>query len=220
MKGKLSTTGQDISAEIEATEKEVSTFLEKVVPNFIKDTGGILNDQIRQWRLLNALRLVKNTQKKIEEKGYPIKQVSLKVISPLLENASLEESQNIKQKWEDLLANVSTKKKKVTPNFVEMLKELSPQEVAILDLLYDPVKEKNYSERREVQFDKNKVANHFNLQEEEIDLIIENMYRLNILQAPAGGGIKVGDYKFVLRTTDIFEITTLGIAFIEACKFE
>jgi len=220
MKGKIKTTGQDISAGIEATAEEVTTFLGKITPDFVKDAGGILNDQVRQWRLLNAMRLVKNTQEKIEEKGYPIKQIPLKVISPLLESASLEEDQNIKEKWEDMLADAATEKKKVTPNFVEMLKELSPQEVAILDLIYSPFKDKNYSERRGKQFDKNKVARHFELDEVEIDLIIENMYRLNIFQAPAGEGIKVGDHKFVLRTTDVFEVTTLGIAFIEACKFK
>lgn len=220
MKGKLSTTGQEVSAEIEASLDGATGFLDKIVPAFVKDTGGILNDQVRQWRYLNALRIAMNVKKKIEENNYPVSHVPLKILSPLLESASLEEDKNLKEKWENLLANAVTASKQISPNYVEMLKELSSIEVSILDGLYDFFKNSSEKEQRQMQFDKAAIAKHFNVEDSDMNLIVENLYRLNILQAPAGHGVQIGKYSFVLRTTDIFEITSLGVAFVEACKFE
>lgn len=216
IKGSLQTQ----QAELEASKDEIAAFFDGVIPKFVKDGGGILSDTVRYWRFKNSVRIVNNAKELILNSGLKKQEVPLKVLLPILENATLEEENDMQNKWSNLLANAITATKNISPNYAEILKELSPLEVALLDKIYDEIKDKRYEDRKNMQFSKNKICEIFSLSSEQADLIIENLYRLNLFQAPAGHGIAVGEYKFALRTTEIFEFTTLGFKFVEACKFE
>lgn len=219
MKAKISITEQN--AEIEASQEEVSKFLEKVIPNFVLEGGGILSDTVRFWRWKNQINIIKKVKSIVENSKLDKKQVPLKILLPIMENASLEEEEIIQNKWANILANAITASKNITPNYAEILKELSVLEVVILDKLFDESnKENDYEKRKQLQFSKQKISEIFKLSSEQADLIIENLYRLNLCQAPAGHGIAVGQYKFALRTTEVFEFTTFGYYFVQACKWE
>lgn len=219
MKAKISITEQN--AEIEASQEEVSKFLEKVIPNFVLESGGILSDTVRFWRWKNQINIIKKAKSIVENSKLDKKQVPLKILLPIMENASLEEEEIIQNKWANILANAITASKNITPNYAEILKELSVLEVVILDKLFDESsKENDYEKRKQLQFSKQKISEIFKLSSEQADLIIENLYRLNLCQAPAGHGIAVGQYKFALRTTEVFEFTTFGYYFVQACKWE
>jgi len=88
-----------------------------------------------------------------------------------------------------MLANAVTGNVEVSPNYAAILNELSPIEVTILDKIYQEVnKESDYQKRKALQFDATKLRSMFNVTEEKMDLIIENLYRLNLFQAPLGTG--------------------------------
>ncbi|MFH0854147.1 MAG: Abi-alpha family protein [bacterium] len=219
MKAKISITEQN--AEIEASQEEVSEFLEKVIPNFVIEGGGILADTVRFWRWKNQINIIKKAKIIVENSKLDKKQVPLKILLPIMENSSLEEDEIIQNKWANILANAITASRDITPNYAEILKELSVLEVVILDQLFDESsKENDYEKRKQLQFGKQKISEIFKLSSEQADLIIENLYRLNLCQAPAGHGIAVGQYKFALRTTEVFEFTTFGYYFVQACKWE
>jgi hypothetical protein len=219
MKAKISLTEQN--AEIEASQEEVSEFLEKVIPNFVLEGGGILSDTVRFWRWKNQINIIKKAKSIVENSKLDKKQVPLKILLPIMENSSLEEEELIQNKWANILANAITASRDITPNYAEILKELSVLEVVILDQLFDESnKESDYEKRKQLQFSKQKISEIFKLSSEQADLIIENLYRLNLCQAPAGHGIAVGQYKFALRTTEVFEFTTFGYYFVQACKWE
>ena len=55
MRAKISITEQN--AEIEASQEEVSAFLEKVIPNFVLESGGILSDAVRFWKWKNQINI-------------------------------------------------------------------------------------------------------------------------------------------------------------------
>jgi len=219
MKAKISITEQN--AEIEASQEEVSEFLEKVIPNFVLESGGILSDTVRFWRWKNQINIIKKAKSIVENSKLDKKQVPLKILLPIMENSSLEEEELIQNKWANILANAITASRDITPNYAEILKELSVLEVVILDQLFDESnKESDYEKRKQLQFSKQKISEIFKLSSEQADLIIENLYRLNLCQAPAGHGIAVGQYKFALRTTEVFGFTTFGYYFVQACKWE
>jgi hypothetical protein len=219
MRAKISITEQN--AEIEASQEEVSAFLEKVIPNFVLESGGILSDTVRFWKWKNQINIIKKAKSIVENSKLDKKQVPLKILLPIMENSSLEEEAIIQDKWANILANAITASKDITPNYAEILKELSVLEVVILDKLFDKSnKENDYEKRKQLQFSKQKTSEIFKLSSEQADLIIENLYRLNLCQAPAGHGIAVGQYKFALRTTEVFEFTTFGYYFVQACKWE
>jgi hypothetical protein len=210
----------DQKAEIEATQKEVSDFFGGIVPNFVKEGGGILTDTVRFWRWKNQVNIIQKAKEKVEKSGLNKKQVPLKILLPLIENSALEEEDLIQEKWANILANAITAEKDIKPNYAEILKELSSLEIIILDKLFDESnKEQDYKKRRQLQFSKKKISEIFKLSSEQADLIIENLYRLNLCQAPAGHGVVVGEYKFALRTTEVFEFTTFGYHFVQSCKW-
>jgi len=219
MKAKYSLTDQN--TEIEADLKEVSDFFGGIVPDFVKEGGGILTDTVRFWRWKNQVNIIKKAKEKVENSGLGKKQVPLKILLPIIENSALEEEDLIQEKWANILANAITAKKDIKPNYAEILKELSSLEIIILDKLFNESnEEKDYQKRKQLQFSKQKISEEFSLSNEQADLIIENLYRLNLCQAPAGNGISVGEYKFALRTTEIFEFTTLGYYFVESFSWD
>lgn len=220
MKAKYSLTDQ--KAEIEATQKEVSDFFGGIIPDFVKEGGGILTDTVRFWRWKNQVNIIKKAKEKIEKNNLTKQQVPLKILSPILENSSLEEEEIIQDKWSNLLANAITGQNDINPNYIEILKELSSLEVAILDKLFDATsQEADYKKRKSMQFNKEKIIEIFKISDEKSDLVIENLYRLNLCQPPAShGGITIGNYPIMIRTNDFFEFTTFGYYFVKACKWE
>jgi len=220
MKAKYSLTDQKV--EIEATQKEISDFFGGIIPDFVKEGGGILTDIVRFWRWKNQVNIIKKAKEKIEKSNLDKKQVPLKILLPILENSSLEEEELIQDKWSNLLANAITNQNNINPNYAEILKELSSLEVVILDKLLETTsQEEDYKKRKSIQFSKEKIKEIFKLPEEKADLIIENLYRLNLCQPPAShDGVAIGKYPIMIRTNDFFEFTTFGYYFVKACKWK
>ena len=217
---RISAEDKTITAGVQGDQDAITKFFNGIVPDFIKDGVGILSDQVKLWRWINQVNIITKAQKIIEESGLDKKQIPLKVLVPIIQNSSLEQDENMQNKWANMLANAVTGNVEVSPNYAAILNELSPIEVSILDKIYQEVnKEADYQKRKSFQFDTNKLKAMLNITEEKMDLIIENLYRLNLLHAPAGHGIAVGEYKSALRTTKIFEFTTLGYEFVKACNW-
>jgi len=210
-----------IKAGIKGDQDAVAKFFSGIVPDFIKDGVGILSDQVKLWRWSNQINIIKKAQAKIEASGLNKKQIPLKVLVPIIQNSSLEQDKNMQDKWANMLANAATGSIEISPNYAAILNELSPIEVVILDKIYQEVnKEADYQKRKALQFDATKLKSMLNTTEEKMDLIVENLFRLNVLQSPAGQGVMLGNFPFALRTTKVFEFTTLGYEFVRACNWK
>src|SRR3972149_6449098 len=114
MKANYSLT--DHKAEIEATQKEVSDFFGGIIPDFVKEGGGILTDTVRFWRWKNQVRLIKKAEKIIEDNNLTKQQIPLKVLAPLIENPPIQEKGSMQKKRANLLANAVSGQVNVTPN--------------------------------------------------------------------------------------------------------
>lgn len=217
---KASAEDKTITAGVQGNPDAIAEFFNGIVPDFIKDGVGILSDQVKFWRWNNQVNIITKAQIKIDASGLDKKQIPLKVLVPIIENSSLEQDQNMQDKWANMLANAATGNVEISPNYAAILNELSPLEVSILDKIYQEVnRETDYQKRKSFQFDANKIKTMLSITEEKMDLIIENLFRLNVLQSPAGKGVMLGDIPFALRTTKIFEFTTLGYEFVKACNW-
>ena len=218
MKVKTSLIKQE--AEVEATENEIKAFFNGVVPDFVKQTGGILSDTVRFWRWKNQVAIVLKAKKVLEEKGLNKQAVSLKVLVPLIDASSLEEDKSMQAKWANLLANAISGVMEIKPNYVAILKELSPVEVLVLDKLYDAViVETDLKKRFLMQFSKEKIVEWLKLGEDTTNLLIENLFRLNLCRMPGSTGMTFGEnMRVAVITTDVFEITATGFDFVRACR--
>lgn len=218
MKAKASLIKQE--AEVEATENEIKAFFNGIVPDFVKQTGGILSDTVRFWRWKNQVAIVLKAKKVLEEKGLSKQAVSLKVLVPLIDASSLEEDESMQTRWANLLANAISGVMEIKPNYVEILKELSPVEALVLDKLYEAViTESDHKKRFQMQFDKEKIVEWLKLENDTANLLIENLFRLNLCRMPGSTGVTFGEnMRVAISTTDVFEFTATGLDFVRACR--
>lgn len=125
-------------------------FLGALFGESIGENSQILRDktQFRRWE--NAIKMADKANKIRLEKGLKmdeIRPVPLKIFVPILEEGSLEEDENLQDKWASLLA-AAIGGEIIHPKFPKILSELSPAEANILDLIY-PLCVKNTDLRRE-----------------------------------------------------------------------
>jgi hypothetical protein len=129
----------DITSSIaEKGIDSVKGFLEKLVGSTLEETGLLLGDKVRIYRLKNQIKMLSKTKQICEENNISIKQVSMKTMLPLLEYASLEDDENIQQKWANLLTNyVDSKKNLESSIFPYLLNQLSGEELEMIERLYN-----------------------------------------------------------------------------------
>jgi len=211
LKNKLKEWTKKIS-EVEENEEEIEEIVEEVKEKPTKEK--------KKKEAKAPKEKSKKVKKKIEQSGLQKKQIPLKVLVPILEHSSLEEDSDLQDKWANMLANAISGNKKISPNYVAILSELSSVEVGLLDKLHNEASQiPDYDKRKNLQFGRENICKILSIEVQVADLIIENLIRLGLCQSPAGSGISVGNYKFALRTTEIFEMTSLGYEFVSVCKW-
>ena len=188
-------------------------FLGKVIGYPLEEVGGIIGDSIRYLRTKNLINLFKKAKTLLEINKINPQKINLKILSPLLEGASLEEDENLSEKWAALLINAadSVTAKDVKPAFIEILKTLTRIEAKILDDLYIYTQEHRGPVKMEY------LINKFGLVKDDYEIIIENLIRLNLCESPSSGGTTWNTISIFRDNKEII-LTALGKAFITACK--
>jgi hypothetical protein len=82
---------------------------------------------------------VGKAERMAQKAGFSPQAVRIKILFPLLEGASLEEDEGLHTMWAALLANAASPASadKVRPGYIALLKQMSPDEAAILRWVYD-----------------------------------------------------------------------------------
>ena len=96
-------------------------------------------DQVRLYRYQRQLKCVQKAERMAEDAGFTPQAVPPKILFPLLEGASFEDDENLHDMWAALLANAASPEnaEKIRPNFIAVLKQMAPDEAAILNWFYD-----------------------------------------------------------------------------------
>jgi hypothetical protein len=112
-------------------------FLQKVITPTLEEVGLLMSDQVKLWRFKNQVNIVIKAERFLKEKGVKTKKVSLKVLAPLLEGASMEEDETLQEKWAALLANTVTEGTDLeTTLFAHILSQMSSLDCKILSDIY------------------------------------------------------------------------------------
>lgn len=102
------------------------------------EVAEMMRDSIRLYRYQRQLKLLQKAEAMIGKAGYTPESVSLKLLFPLLEGASLEENEDLHTMWAALLAHASHpgSVSMVLPSFTEILRVLTVDEARLLDAAY------------------------------------------------------------------------------------
>jgi hypothetical protein len=183
---------------IDKTEKLLSTLLGEG----FQEIGGIFGDKMRLKRLENQIKILDKATQIMEKSGKRPHQINLKTLVPLLEKSSLEEEENLQNKWANLISNIaSSDENGIEHKLVNTLSFLSSDEVKILDYLHfrfnfrrDKIFEnsqrssyKKYKTHDEIKpnsitFAFKDIKKHFNLTQEIASIYIDNLESLGILR--------------------------------------
>jgi len=185
----------------------VKGFLEKLVGSSIEEAGLLISDNIKLRRFKNQIKMLDKAQKIVAESNIEIKQISLKKIVPLLEYSSLEEEENLQDKWANLLVSfINGNEKYESMIFPYILSQLSSKEALELDKLY----KSDITQPYIMTLDNIEVSNLARL--ELIEFV--DTYALSLSKH----SMKLRNYMFHPKSNKSYRRNDLGRKFVESCQ--
>ena len=122
--------------------KAVNGWLEKLFGPAAKEAGGMLGDWLRDKREMmqrNRTNVARKVQTIMLEESVEPKEMSSKVLLPMLEGISVEDEDILQDMWANLFVNyIDSEKNMQVVVYPSILKQLSSEQVKILDGLYFP----------------------------------------------------------------------------------
>jgi hypothetical protein len=115
------------------------TVLHEYIGGPVKQATGIVEDKLKLYRFKKQLEILDETKKILAERGEeaPSRYVPLNVMIPLMEAASLEEDEYLREKWASLLANCADKNASSSAkrSYVSILENLTQLDAQLLDVI-------------------------------------------------------------------------------------
>lgn len=113
-------------------------FVDKLISPSVEETGLLLKDKISFWRFSNQIKTLVKAKEICAKNNISTKQISLKLLCPLLEYSSLEEDEFLTDKWAALLSNLVDSEQNIQNHvFPYILSQISRKEFQILENVYD-----------------------------------------------------------------------------------
>jgi hypothetical protein len=163
-------------------------------------------EEFRAFRFKRHIRHIEKARKQLEAAGMSPRRVPLRVLAPLLEGGSLEDDEDLSERWAALLANAAGDKHNVPPSFPKVLSELEPVEAVIMDDLYQlTMRLAPEFRRRQHGLNGLDTARLLGLSEDEYHYHAGNLVRLGLAESPPE------------PSSPILVLADFGRAFIRAC---
>lgn len=204
---------------IDAT-REVGGFISRYIAGPLEQGMGIFEDRLRYMRWERQLRFMRRSDEVLHELGLPAptRPVPLKVAIPLLQSASIEDDDDLQDRWVSLLVNAANADSKIEiqRSYIDILGQITSLEAKILDVIYalpfgsiqhEGVETKDLPHSAKVATKEDKSLPDLS---DDVKLAIGNLVRV--------GCLKVG---FTWGNGENFNIvnpTILGHAFVRACR--
>jgi len=197
------------------------SFLDNILNPPLKEVGLLAQDQVRYWRYKNQIRILNRASDILQANEINPRKVPVRTLAPLLNNGSMEEDENMQNRWAALLA------KAADPNysldfvtiFSEVLRQLSPVEVQILDLMYDAYLSTSPEKINDVIVNHGAIREIINTPPDEYVLLIQNLLRLNLARIHAQG-VTFGLTAPKDDMKDLTRLSYYGVKFVEYCRTE
>lgn len=174
------------STTIEKGLDLAKSFIGKILGPASEEIGLLVSDNIRYFRFKNQVRILIKANNYVESKGLKVKHIPTKILVPLLENASLEDDEELQDEWARLIGNMADSEQNLQNQiFPYLLSQTSKEELAELRILQS--KEREYlelnSEYKSLISNKNNKSRskeELKLIEESIREIEQSGYRISL----------------------------------------
>jgi hypothetical protein len=115
---------------------EAYNFLKTVIGGSAEQTSELIQNEIRCFNAKRTAEALAKSCTTLKEVGILPQRIPYKSLIPILEGLSLEEEPLLQQMWENLLTH-SAAYGGVHPSCIEIIKQLGPLEVKILDAFWE-----------------------------------------------------------------------------------
>jgi hypothetical protein len=197
------------------------------------ELGSLMAEPIRVWRYSRSLKLFEKVSRIAASRGIPLKAVPLKTILPILEYASVEENDDLHDRWANLLASAAIDANIVRPFFPDALRQLGTTEARLLDYLHDVDAEsskRSFSNLRDLQTE-DYAIHSFAKVLDAFERILGALPRIGMIQPNTGNCLAALDVLIALGLATIipnpnvvsptgfsYRTTALGQEFVEVCQ--
>ena len=218
------------TTSVEATQKMLS-FLAKVFDEPIETTVGMIGDKLKFIRWQRQLRMADEVYKILRQRGVDkTRPIPPKFAISMLEQASLEEQDELQDIWCNLIAN------SLDPNFnseiryafVEIIKGLTSLDSKILYFVYnrdlnrslfceDEIQKHEMMQSKTVPI--SRIKENIDASEENIRISVSNLIRVQCLNSTSTDYSVKTFGSTIVGVSSVMDvaITPLGIVFVEAC---
>ncbi|MCU1268796.1 MAG: hypothetical protein JWN74_90 [Acidobacteriaceae bacterium] len=135
MHGNMEEDRELVKAGFEAVLKPLTDLLDKIAGPAAEEVGLTFQDSVRTFRLKRQIRLMQRAKEMIDRSGLTPRRVPLKLLLPIFENASIEEDDELQDRWAALLANNAGGNYMATV-FPELLRQLSSGDACLLRMCF------------------------------------------------------------------------------------
>ncbi len=126
------------SSTIEKGLEIAKEFIEKLIMPSIEETGLLFKDHLTMWRFKNQVKMLNRANEYCIKHNINPKKISLKLLCPLLEYSSLEDDDDLQDKWSILISNLIDSEQNIENNiFPYILSQLSKDEFFSLEKVYN-----------------------------------------------------------------------------------
>jgi len=169
--------------------------LKRVLGPAADEVGLILQDKVHAYRQKNLAKMVVRGLELLANSETEAHAIPLRSLIPIIERASVEDDEYLSEKWSRLFASAAASESMTNnhPCFPQILSELSPLDVVILDRLWEPDRPKTWKAFKEQQNTK------YGIDERLLSMTFASLDR---------GGL--------CSNTTEYRFTELGIAFMKA----
>lgn len=174
--------GNKIDITSTALEKGIDLakdFLDKLIIPAVEETGLLLKDKVTLWKFKNQVRILNKAKDYCEKNNISPKTISLKLLCPLLDNASLEEEEELQDKWAILLSNLVDSDQNIENHvFPYILGQISTNEFLFLEKVYNDKRERVKKLNQELETFKKEKPELEKTRQQEVDLIDQEIERI------------------------------------------
>lgn len=189
------------------------------------ELGGVINDYAKYFKYKNLLKIqdkisALHSKRKIEGKTIPIPP---RYAIPLIQEASLEDDDDIQALWAGLVANSTDPNRKINVKkiYIEILSSLDPIDVQIMQY-FSKQGWHLFSEVPGGGIILEKLSVVLKHSEEDIEISLQNINRLGCLIAelePTWNDVGKSSFGVLLKNKETtFRPSPLGFSLLEACE--
>jgi hypothetical protein len=206
----------------------VKPFLQNLFGPVTSEAGFAIAAPLREYnqrRALIAEIVLKKAVKDLETNAVPVHEVPMYILQPLLEAASLQDDEALQDTWANLLANFADNATApdMLPAFTEVLSNLSPLEVKLLNEIYAMghwTADSSAGNYRFYRIGIERGLSLLNISVAQYAVLADNLIRLNIVSTGSDYGARhvIGDEPQTRDAYDKLHLTAFGEAFVKGCR--